>query len=302
VLNARYYDKLDEKKVRCCLCPQNCLIYPGHVGVCFVRYNQDGHLIPLTYGRVSSVHLDPIEKKPLYFFHPGSTILSVGAIGCNLGCPICQNWQIAQPKDLLKKGLLPRGDARQTVGCMTKPLSVARLVELAEQSVSKGNLGVAFTYNEPFIWFEYLLEAAKAIKAKGLKNVLVTNGYVNEEPLVEVLPYIDALNIDLKAFDEDFYRRIGGHLKPVLRTIELANSDCHIEITNLLIPGLNTDKKQIADLVDWVADTVGRETPLHFSRYFPARRCKEPPTTAEDLMAAKKIAARRLKSVTLGNI
>ena len=302
VFEARYYERLEDKKVRCRLCPQDCLIHPGRVGICYVRYNDDGRLIPLTYGRVASVHLDPIEKKPLHFFHPGSTVLSIGAIGCNLGCPWCQNWQIAQPKELVKRGLVPTADPRAVVEELTGPLGVKELADLAERYSAQRNIGVAFTYNEPFIWFEYVLDAAREIRARGLKNVLVTNGFVHEEPLKELIPYIDAMNIDVKGFSEEFYRRVGGSLAPVLKTAESAKDVCHVEITNLLIPGLNTDREQIEALVDWIADRLGPDTPLHFSRYFPARRLKVPSTPAADLQTAQEIAGRRLKAVILGNV
>ena len=302
MIEAKYFDKLADQKVRCRLCPHDCLIRPGKSGLCFVRYNQDGALQALSYGRVSGIHLDPIEKKPLYFFHPGSTILSVGGIGCNLNCPFCQNWQIAQPKDLIKGGIIPADEPPGIVRRLTEPLSVEQLVGLAEDHRDRGSIGVAFTYNEPFIWFEYVLEASRALKARGLKTVLVTNGYVHEEPLKELLPFIDAMNIDVKGFSDDLYRKLGGRLDPVLRTAELAGGACHVEITNLLITGLNTEEAQIEGLVDWIADTLGPETPLHLSRYFPARNFKAPPTSIADLETAQRIAASRLRSVILGNV
>lgn len=298
---AEYYQKLGDGKVRCRLCPHDCLIYPDRVGICFARQNQDGVLVPLTYGRVSSIQLDPIEKKPLCSFHPGEQILSIGSIGCNLACSFCQNWKIAQPKDLIKQGLLP-GDPSQAVESATQPLAVDDLVDLAEKEKTNNSIGVAFTYNEPFIWFEYLLDATRALKKGGLKNVLVTNGFVNEEPLRDLLPAIDAMNIDIKGLSESFYRKVGGQLAPVLRTAELAREFCHIEITNLLIPGLNTDEKSINDLVDWIADKLGQDTPLHLSRYFPARHLETPSTSLADLNLAKKIASKRLKSVQVGNV
>lgn len=257
--------------------------------------------MPLTYGRVSSLQLDPIEKKPLYFFHPGTQILSIGSIGCNLTCFFCQNWQIAQPKDLIKKELLP-SDPIEVVKRATQPLAVDDLVDLAKKEADNNSIGVAFTYNEPFIWFEYLLDATRALKKRGLKNVLVTNGFVNEEPLRDLLPSIDAMNIDIKGLSESFYRKVGGRLSPVLRTAEMARESCHIEITNLLIPGLNTDEKSIHDLVDWIADKLGQDTPLHLSRYFPARRLQTRPTSLAELDLAKKIALKRLKSVQIGNV
>ncbi len=298
---ADYYVELENDKVRCDLCPHQCLIHPGHVGICFVRQNQNGRLVPLTYGRVSSVHLDPIEKKPLHFFHPGTTILSVGSVGCNLACQFCQNWEIAKPKDLIKKESAP-ADPPSFVLDATRALSVDDLLSTADKYIGLGNIGVAFTYNEPFIWFEYLLEATRALKERGLKNILVTNGYVSEEPLRALLPYIDAMNIDIKAFDKSFYQKLGGELEPVLRCAEIANAECHVEITNLLIPEMNTDEEKITMLVDWIADTLGPKTPLHFSRYFPARRFNMPPTPMADLDLARKVAERRLKSVVIGNV
>lgn len=302
MIEAQYYERLDEQKVRCRLCPHDCLIRPGHVGICFIRGNEKGRLRAHSYGRVSGIHLDPIEKKPLHFFHPGAIILSVGSIGCNLGCRFCQNWQIAQPRDLIKRGIIAAEGPADAVERLTEPLAVDQLVRLAEEHRERGNIGVAFTYNEPLIWFEYVLEAARALKDRGLKTVLVTNGYVNEAPLKELLPFIDAMNIDIKGFSDDFYRQAGGRLEPVLRTAELAKGACHVEITNLLIPGLNTDQAQIKGLVDWIADTLGPETPLHLSRYFPARRFEAGSTSLADLENARRLAATRLKSVILGNV
>lgn len=301
-MEAQYYDKYDNGKVRCRLCPHDCLIRPDRAGICFIRRNEGGVLKACAYGRVSGIHLDPIEKKPLNFFYPGSTILSVGTIGCNLGCPFCQNWQIAQPRDLIKQGLVSADTPAGVVEKLTQPLSVDQLLDLAEDYRDRGNIGVAFTYNEPFIWFEYVMEAARALRDRAFKTVLVTNGYVNEAPLKKLLPFIDAVNIDLKGFSEDIYRKLGGNLSPVLRTAELANAACHLEITNLLVTGLNTDRSQIKALVDWIADVLGSTTPLHLSRYFPARRFAAPATSVADLEAAVQIASLRLKSVIPGNI
>ncbi len=295
MIDARFYDKLDEGKVRCFLCPRHCLIRPGRAGVCFVRFNEAGRLVPLTYGRVSSVQLDPVEKKPLHFFHPGAKILSVGSLGCNLGCWFCQNWQIAHPKDSTSDRPL------EAVARLTEPLGVEKLVEMALEYQALGNIGVAFTYNEPFIWFEYVLDAARALAERGLKTILVTNGYVSEAPLRELLPYIDAMNIDVKGFDHEFYRRLGGDLDTVLATAEAAAKVCHVEITNLLIPGINTEPGQIEQLVAWVARSLGPRTPLHFSRYFPQRRSEEPTTPLSVLHMAEKIAAGCLDHVVLGN-
>ncbi len=296
MLEARYYEKQSDKKVRCQLCPHACLISPGRAGLCFVRYNDDGRLVALTYERVSGTQLDPIEKKPLHFFHPGSKILSVGAIGCNMACFFCQNWQIAQPKDVMDI------DPMEAVAVLTEELTVEALLAQALRLQSVGNIGVAFTYNEPFIWFEYVLAAARALQEAGLKVVLVTNGYVSEAPLLELLPYIDALNIDIKGITDQVYRRLGGGLEAVIRTAELAKKSAHIELTNLLVPEMNTAEADISALVDWVADSLGADTPLHFSRYFPSRQATIPSTTATVMQAASDIANQRLNKVVLGNI
>ena len=294
MFKALYWKKEDDA-VRCQLCPQLCLIHPGKVGLCLVRKNQDGELISLNYGRISSKALDPIEKKPLYNFHPGSYILSIGSVGCNLGCPFCQNWQIAHPKDFLIEN--PQNIIEQTTGFV----SVADLLKEAIEAKSAGNIGVAYTYNEPFMSYEYILDAGKAVREAGLLNVLVTNGYVNPKPLRRLLPFIDAMNIDLKGFTDGVYQQLEGHLTPVKKTITAAAESCHVEVTNLLVPGLNDAPEQIEDMVKWLAE-INSDIPLHFSRYFPARRYEAAPTPLETLRKAEKIAKNKLKFVYLGNI
>lgn len=185
---------------------------------------------------------------------------------------------------------------------MTEPLSVDELIAAALEARSSGNIGVAFTYNEPFIWFEYVLDAAKALQSAGLKVVLVTNGYIGEAPLNELLPFIDAMNIDIKAFSDTGYKTVGGRLDIVLRTAEIAKDSCHVEITNLLIPGFNTSPTEMHGLVDWVAESLGPETPLHYSRYFPARRSTIQATDRQVMNTASRIASKRLQNVVLGNI
>lgn len=295
---AQFYERLEEGRIRCHLCPQGCRISPGKVGYCFIRGNRDGTLYPLLYGRISSAALDPIEKKPLYHFHPGSTIYSIGGIGCNLRCLWCQNWNIAQPRDAF-----PNIAADEVIDNFTQRLSPEQGVEHALSFRNSGCIGIAYTYNEPFIWFEYVEDMAKMARAAGLKNVLVTNGYVEEEPLRKLLPLIDAMNIDVKGLSEDFYVRVGGHLAPVLRTAEISKAaGCHIEITNLLIPTLNDSEGMIGGLIDWVADRLGEDTPLHFSRYFPVYKLEIMPTPLEILRRAESIAKRRLRYVHLGNV
>ncbi len=279
---ARHYKKLEGSRLRCNLCPHYCLIEEGAVGRCAVRENRGGVLIALTYGRAVTLNLDPIEKKPLFHFMPGSVILSTGPNGCTLTCGNCQNWHISQQR------------------VETDYVSPERLAEVAGRG---GSIGVAFTYTEPLLWFEYLLDAVPLIRAKGLKSVLVTNGFLNEEPAREIAPLIDAFNVDLKGIRDEFYREYcGGRVEPVKRFIEIAASVSHVEVTNLVIPGLNDASRDIQDLVDWLAG-VSPEIPLHFSRFFPQYRMTDRPATSQEaLERAYAIATKKLKYVYIGNI
>jgi pyruvate formate lyase activating enzyme len=209
---ALYWEKSGEK-VHCRLCPHECRIVNGVTGICGVRRNIDGKLYTIVYGETTSVSLDPIEKKPLYHYHSGENILSLGTKGCNFKCPFCQNWAISQDLEAL-----------------TQKITSQWVVDKAKECKS---FGIAYTYNEPFIWYEFVLETAKLAKKEELENVLVTNGYVNPDPLEEILPFIDAMNVDLKAIDDEFYRKIcRGSLEPVLYTIKRSAKSCHIELTN----------------------------------------------------------------------
>jgi pyruvate formate lyase activating enzyme len=278
----RYY-RVREGKLICVLCPHRCVIEDGHVGKCRVRERRGDKLYALTYGRVTSAHLDPIEKKPLYHFHPGAAILSLGTWGCSFSCTCCQNWQISQ---------------RQA---RTEVLEPADAVKLARSAPD--NIGIAYTYNEPLIWYEYVEDTAKLAREAGLKNVLVTNGYVTEEPLRELLPLIDAMNIDVKSMSDDFYRRIAGaRVRPVLRAAEIAARSTHVEITNLVIPGENDSDDDLRALADWVAEKLGVDTPLHFSRYHPAYRMSIPATPERTLSRAYAIARTKLRYVYIGNV
>jgi len=280
---ALYYEKLDNKKIHCRLCPYECRIAPGGRGACGVRINKDGILYTSVYGRTTGLSLDPIEKKPLYHYHPGEKILSLGTRGCNLHCEFCQNWHISQEVDA------PTED-------ITSEEVVARAKGLH-------SFGIAYTYNEPFIWYEFVLDTAKLARAANFKNVLVTNGFVNIDPLENMLPYIDAMNIDLKAFDEDFYVKVcKGRLKPVLDVIKISFRRCHIELTNLIIPTLNDSDEMIRKMVDWIYKNLGPDIPLHLSRYFPCYRMTLPPTPLDTLKKAEKIAKEKLKYVYVGNI
>lgn len=280
---ALYWEAKEEGRVQCLLCPHRCLLDKGKIGICRARQNLDGKLYSLVWGEVSSIALDPIEKKPLYHFYPGSYILSLGTFGCNFSCDHCQNWQISQqraPTDYI----LPK-----------------RIVEIAKKE--RRNVGIAYTYNEPLIWYEYVLDCAQIAKKEGLKNVLVTNGYINEEPLLNLLPYIDAMNIDVKAMKEDFYRKIcKGKLTPVLRTVELAHKyGVHIEVTNLVIPTLNDKEEDFQALIEWLS-SIDKSIPLHFTRYFPAFRTTLPPTPISTLIKAREMALEKLDYVYTGNV
>lgn len=283
---ALYWEPRGEGVVKCLLCPQGCVIRPGDVGLCRGRKNVAGKLHTTNYARCTSYGVDPIEKKPLYHFYPGADILSLGTFGCNLSCGFCQNWQISQRE------------------ASSVHISPERAVELAvEENRRTGTcIGVSYTYSEPLIWYEYVLDTARLAKEKGLQNVLVTNGYVNREPLERLVGFVDAMNIDVKSFTDEFYRRMcKGRLDPVLRTVELAKEHCHIELTCLLIPTLNDSREEIGRLVEWVA-SLDREIPLHFSRYFPQYRLELPPTPIETLRLAREIAREKLSFVYLGNV
>ncbi|MEA3328914.1 MAG: AmmeMemoRadiSam system radical SAM enzyme [Candidatus Omnitrophota bacterium] len=280
---ALYYQKLEQGKVCCLLCPRKCVIASGKYGFCRVRKNIDGKLFSENYGRVSSIALDPIEKKPLYHFHPGKSILSLGTKGCNLSCLFCQNWQISQADDV-----------------DTRPIS---LEEIINQAKKVNSFGIAYTYNEPLTWYEFILQSARFAGKKGLKNVLVTNGFINQEPLKELIPYIDALNIDLKSIDDNFYvKYCGGTLKPVLETIKTASRFAHLELTNLIIPTLNDSRENFIKLRDWIFENLGPGVPLHFSGYFPCYKMDIPPTPLKTLEMAREIALEKLRYVYLGNV
>ncbi|GAB4230922.1 MAG: AmmeMemoRadiSam system radical SAM enzyme [Deltaproteobacteria bacterium] len=266
--------------VRCGLCPHRCRIARGKAGICGVRENRGGTLIATTYGNVSAVAVDPVEKKPLYHFHPGASILSIGSVGCNFRCEFCQNWHL-----VLRR----------------VPAEPVRIEDLLRTARRENSVGIAYTYNEPILQFEFVLDCARAFRAAGRKNVLVTNGFVTPEPLGELLPFVDAMNIDLKSMDPAFYRKIcGGDLDPVLATIRTAAKATHVELTTLLYTGHNDSDDQVQKVVDFVART-DPEIPLHLSRYFPQHRATAPPTPSDRLDAAYRIARERLPYVYVGN-
>ncbi len=280
---AMYFDKIEDSKVHCYLCPHNCVIKPGHLGACRARKNIEGELYSMNYGHVTSMAIDPIEKKPLNRFEPGSLILSAGTFGCNLKCSFCQNWTIAH-------------DDADTV-----EVSPGELVSKAKGY--DGNIGIAYTYNEPSIWYEYVLETSKLARQEGLKNVLVTNGFISREPLEELLPYVDAMNIDVKAFSNSFYVDIcKATLENVKSTVEIAAKKCHVEGTTLVVPDLNDSPEEIGELSKWLA-SISTEIPLHLSRYFPNYKMTDKPATpVETLLKAREAAQEHLKYVYLGNV
>ncbi|NLC52978.1 MAG: AmmeMemoRadiSam system radical SAM enzyme [Firmicutes bacterium] len=280
---ATYYRTLPDGKVLCTLCPQACRLEEGESGRCRGRVARGQKLYTVTYGRVSALAFDPMEKKPLYHFFPGSLVLSVGTVGCNLHCQFCQNWRIAQ------------GEAA------TEQISPEQLVKLAVEAKGKGNIGLAYTYSEPLVWFEYIFDTARLARKRGLKNVLVTNGYLNPEPLKELLPYLDGVNLDLKGPDAFYQKHCGGRLAPVMKTAEQLAGRVHLEVTSLIIPGENDSPDTIRDLVGFLAG-LDRKIPLHFSRYFPQYRLDNPPTPFATLEQAYRLAREKLAYVYIGNI
>ncbi|MDD4715616.1 MAG: AmmeMemoRadiSam system radical SAM enzyme [Oscillospiraceae bacterium] len=274
------------KTATCTICPHRCRLEDHALGLCRARQNQDGKVASLNYGKLTSIALDPIEKKPLRRFHPGSLILSVGSFGCNLRCPFCQNHEISMA-------------GREAE---TEEISPMELVRCAQQTGRQGNIGIAFTYNEPLIGYEFVYDTSVLAKENGLETVLVTNGYVEEAPLRALLPYLSALNIDLKAFRMDSYRKLDGELKPVLRTIEQSAKACHVEVTTLIVPGLNDTDGEMDGLSRFLSKT-DPDIPLHISRFFPRyRMSSQPPTSRSAVFHLADIARRHLKYVYTGNV
>ena len=278
---AAYWSSLDGG-VRCGLCPHSCVIHEGGRGICGVRTCENGSLFSAIYGEVSSLALDPIEKKPLYHFHPGSFILSAGTVGCNMKCPYCQNWHISQ-----------------RVESPTEYISPDELVPLAKK---KRSIGLAYTYSEPIVWFEYVRDCARLAKEAGLVNVMVSNGFISPEPLEELSPLIDAWNVDLKTFSAETYRKVQhGGLDEVCSTIRYLAGKTHLEVTTLLVTGINDTVEEMDRLTDWLA-SVDAGIPLHFSRYFPNYSYDRSPTDIDDMMEIYAMAKKKLRHVYCGNI
>ena len=276
--------KEDKNNIQCNLCPHNCRLSEGKFGVCKLRTVKDGIPISINYGEVTSANVDPIEKKPLYHFKPSKDILSIGTFGCNMTCSFCQNHEISQTKP------------------QTEFIDAEKLISLIGNIPN--NAGIAFTYNEPFMWYEYILDTAKKIKEYNadISVVIVTNGYVNKEPLLKILPYVDAMNIDLKGYTNRYYNKIcGASLNPVLETIKIASEHTHVEITTLMVSGENDSVDEIKEIAKFIS-SVDKNIPLHLSRYFPRYQMDNPPTLVEDIMKAKEEASKYLNYVYIGNV
>jgi pyruvate formate lyase activating enzyme len=266
----------------CPICPHRCSLSDGQVGFCRARQNTEGMIRCINYGQITSIALDPIEKKPLRCFFPGSRILSVGSFGCNLRCPFCQNHEISM------------ADAQSS---FTAYYSPEKLVETAIRYRSDGNIGIAFTYNEPLIGYEYVADTARLARKNDLETVLVTNGYINEAPLLDLLPSIRALNIDLKSFSKSFYTRIGGDLETVKRTIEIASKHSHVEGTTLIIPGENDSEDEMRSLSCWLAG-IDPDIPYHITRFYPRYKMTDRHSPDEKWMERlKNIALESLRRV-----
>ncbi len=280
--SASYYTALENSKVRCELCPHHCLLTDGKRGICLTRQNQKGELVSLNYCRPVSTAVDPIEKKPLYHFYPGTQIFSSGPNGCTFKCSFCQNCEISQ--EILN----------------TREIPAERF---AEAIIDSRTIGVAYTYSEPYIWYETIMEVGAKVKEAGLVNVMVTNGYMEPSPLSDLLTVVDAMNIDIKSMDPGFYRRLcKGELEPVLRTCEAVKKRAHLEITNLLITGENDSQDDVRNLADHIAASLGKDTPLHISRYFPRHKFVKPSTPEKSLLKAWEICRDKLDYVYVGNM
>ena len=279
---AMFYTK-DDKTVNCGLCPHNCSIREGKTGICQVRRNRGGVLYSENYGRVTSMAMDPIEKKPLYHFYPGTEIFSIGTMGCNLKCPYCQNWTISQDPAAMSRYRSPD--------------------EVVKMALSAGSKGVAYTYSEPVVWYEFVADTALLAREHGLKNVLVTNGCINRGPLEGMVGLIDAMNIDLKCYDADKYRKVHrGELETIKETIQISHdSGCHVEVTTLVVPGINDSLDEMIRLAEFIA-SVDKQIPWHLSRYHPAYKYDREPTSIAYLNEIWEAGSDILDYVFTGNI
>mgnify|MGYP006282322927 CR=1 FL=1 len=276
---AQFYKVEAGDRIKCELCPHYCKINDSKIGICSVRKNIDGKLYSLSYGKVSSIGIDPVEKKPLYHFYPQADVLSVGSWGCNMSCDFCQNWQISQQAPQLQD-YSPE--------------------EIVNTALDKNIKLLAYTYSEPTVFYEYMLETAQIAHDKGLKNIMVSNGFINQKPLKKLIPYLDAANIDLKAFNNNFYNQCGGGIEAVKKTIKVLAREIHLEITTLVVTSLNDDLEELKQMFKWLAD-INKDLPLHLSRYHPAYKLDNPPTDLELMKKAYREAKKHLNNVYLGN-
>lgn len=281
-MKPRYFEHTDEKTIHCLLCPNSCMIRPEKVGICKVRKNNGSTLELPYYGKLTALSVDPIEKKPLYHFYPGSSILSAGFVGCSFRCPFCQNYRISQDVDATTDFFSPE--------------------DLVAEAKRRKSFGIAYTYSEPTVHIEYVLDTALKAREAGIKNVLVTNGYLMPDPADELLDVIDAANVDLKCFTEEFYvKEIGGNLEPVLEFIEKASRKTSLEVTTLIIPGKNDSEEEMENSAKYLAD-LDPDIPLHLSCYYPTYKYSIPPTEAELVGRLADVARRHLNYVYLGNV
>jgi pyruvate formate lyase activating enzyme len=288
-VQTEYWTKLEDGRVVCDLCPRACKLHEGQRGLCFVRAREGEGIVLTSYGRSSGFCVDPIEKKPLHHFLPGTPVLSFGTAGCNLTCKFCQNWDISKSREM------------ETLADRASP---SHIVAAAERL---GCRGVAFTYNDPVIFLEYARDVATLCRERGLYTVAVTAGYINPKPRADFFSFIDAANVDLKAFDDEFYRRIaGGRLEPVLDTLRYLRheTDVWFEITNLVIPGHNDSEAKIRQMSEWIVAELGPDVPLHFSAFHPSYKMRDvPPTPRATLQKAREIAKTAgVRHVYLGNV
>lgn len=284
----------------CRVCMHQCNLNPGQTGICKARKNEEGKIVCVSYGQLTSMALDPIEKKPLRLFRPGSLILSVGSFGCNLRCPFCQNYEISMALMQQSEGnVILKGRAD------TVYVSCRELADKAQEYRASGNIGVAFTYNEPLVGWEYVRDTARLVRDAGMVNVMVTNGTASCEVLDELLPYIDAMNIDLKAFCRETYRELGGDLDTVKRFIVRAAEECHVELTTLIVPGMNDDVGEMEEEAGWIAsveDKAGRKIPLHVTRFYPRYHMTDRQATdVRQVYRLAETAGRYLEHVFVGN-
>lgn len=288
IKEAFFYEKLQNKKIKCTLCPHECILSLDKFGICKTRKNIDGELFTLAYSNPCAANIDPIEKKPLYHFLPNSKTFSIATAGCNLSCKNCQNSSISQVSPTKSNNYV---------------LSPKEVVEL---TIEKNCKSISYTYTDPVVFYEYTLETAKIAKQNNLKNIIISAGYINQKPLLELIPFIDAANIDLKNFDNNIYKKINGAtLNPVLETLKtLRESKVWLEITYLLIPEINNSDKMLNEMCEWLAKNNFQNTPVHFSKFFPTYQLQDLyPTSLKDLNKAEKIAKKHgIKHIYIGNV